>query len=65
MPNACFHPIKIGLRLQNNPPTRNFSGDEGKVQQEFRKTQFTVIAMGCPTGTSFEPSGAKIFAKKL
>lgn len=25
----------------------------------------TVIAMGCPTATSFDPSGAKIFAKNL
>jgi len=27
--------------------------------------QFTVIAMACPTGTSFEPSGTNILAKNL
>lgn len=27
--------------------------------------EITVIAMGCPTATSFDPSGAKIFAKYL
>lgn len=25
----------------------------------------TVIAIGCPTGTSFDPSGANIFARYL
>ena len=28
-------------------------------------SNFTVIAIGCPTGTSFEPSGTNIFAKNL
>jgi hypothetical protein len=28
-------------------------------------SQVTVIAIGCPTGTSFEPSGTKILARNL
>lgn len=53
----------------NMSPTMKLTVDgfPWKHKETYHKwlSQVTVIAIGCPTGTSFEPSGTKILARNL
>lgn len=61
--NAALSLIFCGAWL--NGDNHKIENKDEKWQEKYLRTLITVIAIVCPTGTSFVPSGTNIFARKL